>query len=211
MKTRIDWVMKGLLLLVGSGLWASAIAYGTGKVGAAAESESQLVPDVIRTHCLEIVDETGKVVAELAPSPYGGGSIRLYDSKGKTRAVLAVLEDGPHLYLCNAQEKPRASLAVLTDESILSLWGAQEKSRAGLVVLKEGSGLFMADAQGKSRVGLTVEKAGASLNLYDAQGNSRAVLGTVTKVNKITGLKTTTPESTLTLFDSNENVLFQAP
>jgi hypothetical protein len=194
MKTRIDWVMKGLLLLVGSGLWASAIAYGTGKVGAAAESESQLVPDVIRTHRLEIVDEKGKVVAELAPSLYGGGSIQLYDSEGKTggkiRAALALLKDGPGL----------------------ALYDARGKSRAGLVLSKEELGLFIADAQEMPRVGLALSREGPGLMLFDARGKLRAVLGTVTTVvNKITGLKTTTPESTLTLFDSNENVLFQAP
>jgi hypothetical protein len=193
MKTRIDWVMKGLLLLVGSGLWASAIAYGTGKVGAAAESESQLVPDVIRTHHLEIVDKTGKVVAELVPSPLGGGSICLYNSKGKPRAILTVLE------------------TVLEDGLTLSLCDAQGKSGVSLALSKEGPGLYMTDAQGKTRAALIVEKVGASLNLCDAQGKPRAILGTVTTVDKITGSETTTSENTLTLFDPNGRVLFQAP
>jgi hypothetical protein len=61
----------------------------------------------------------------------------------------------------------------------------------------------------RARLGLVLSTP--ALTLFDAQGKPRAVLGVATTANRVTGAKTTTQESTITLSNAEGTVLFQRP
>jgi hypothetical protein len=71
-----------------------------------------------------------------------------------------------------------------------------------------GPCLSLMDKNGRTRT-LLHEKDG--LTLHDKNGQIRAVLGVTHTVDKRTGAKTTTAESTLTLYDANGKVIWKAP
>ncbi len=181
MKT--DWMTKGLLVFVGSGLWAMALMHGQ----PVARAQTSAIPNVIKAHKFELVDANGKPRAALAVSKYGAG-LGLNDVTGTTRAILSVGASGSRLDLSDAIGKTRVALGV-----------------------DDGPGLALYDANEKIRAAISVDEEGPALYLADANGTDRAILGVTQTVNKVTGAATTSSPGTLTLYDKNGNVLYQRP
>jgi hypothetical protein len=94
-------------------------------------------------------------------------SLKIVDEKGKQRAGLTVLEDGPNLRLTDEKGKGRASLAVNEVGSALVLNDDKGKLRAGLAVFKDGPALGLNDEKGKERAGIAVDEDGPKLRLTD--------------------------------------------
>lgn len=57
----------------------------------------------------------------------------------------------------------------------------------------------------------TGAEGGSSLTFFDGESNYQVVVGAITDVNKSTGVRTTTAQNALTLFDAKGNVIWQAP
>ncbi len=205
MKT--DWVTKGLLVFVGSGLWAMALMHGL----PAARAQTSAIPDVIKAHKFELIDAQGKARAKLYIDEYGP-VLALNDAKGKHRAVLYIDSfGGTDLAINNANGEPRAVLKVLGGSPELILYDANGNYGVVLDIRKHGPDLDLCDANGNDRAVLSVDKDGPGLDLLDANGNDRAVLGSTWTVSKVTGATNPTAPSTITLFDKNGSVLYQRP
>ncbi len=126
-----------------------------------------------------------------APKVIEAQEFRLVDSTGKQRAVLGLSHTGAlGLWLYDAAGKGRASLGLLGDgKPFLSLRDAANKRRVYLSLLDWGEPF---------------------LSLRDDTGQNRAVVGCMEGVTKKHPVSTY-PESTLTLFNENGDVLWQAP
>jgi len=134
----------------------------------------------------------------------------LVDEQGDTRALLAVLEDGPALFLIDPQGTPRAMLAILEDGPTLSLTDPQGTPLAMLDVSEGVSALSLIDPQRTPRATLAVLEDGPTLLFTDLQGQNRAVLGTGSTTTS-DGRKTTYPESSLRLYKPDGTVLWMTP
>jgi|SRR5687767_4635594 hypothetical protein len=67
---------------------------------------AQSVPDVIRVRALELVDERGRVRAQLDVEASGEVVLRLRDSTGTIRVKLGAGHDGSGLLLANERTEP---------------------------------------------------------------------------------------------------------
>ncbi len=189
------------------------------------------VADEIKTKKLTIEDDAGKSRIKL-DADKDGPALRLLGETGEIRArvfarsdesgvflltkggsyntLLTADETGPQLMLGEGKGKLRASFHSGKDGPMLILFDDNNKSRVGMRTVKSGSELVMLDENGKIRSQLASGMDGPSLRLFDDQGKSRALLGTV-KTKSPDGIATTYPESTLLLYGSDGNVLWQAP
>ncbi|MFH1024825.1 MAG: hypothetical protein V1809_15700 [Planctomycetota bacterium] len=73
---------------------------------------------------------------------------RLVDSKGRMRASLGLLKDGP----------------------VLVMFDAKGRTLLGLSAFKESPGLVLLDVKGTPRVSMGFDSKGAVMELYDASG-----------------------------------------
>jgi hypothetical protein len=147
MKT--DWITKGLLLFLGSGLWAVALMHGSRTVSAQEPS----VPDVIKAHKFLLVDDKGAAKAEMKINKYGLATLTLCDAQNKPRVELMMLKEGnPGLFLSDDQGWPRASMLLFRDGS---------------------PGLILYDTHGTVRGGFATDKNGEpTLTLNDPNGDA---------------------------------------
>lgn len=92
----------------------------------------------------------------------------LRDSKGKTRAQLAMVDDGPALVFFDEKGRNRASLKLSEDG-----WGGliylNEKgyNRGMFYVKEELSHLYVLDQTGRGGASLSTDSKGSDLTLYD--------------------------------------------
>lgn len=113
MKT--DLMTKGLLVFVGSGMWALAVTHWQVPVATAqSPAAAPGAQDVVRAQRLVIVDANGKVRASLGSESYGYG-LTFNDEKGKTRAALYQGQYGSGLSLHDENGRERS---LLTDEPL---------------------------------------------------------------------------------------------
>ncbi len=164
MKT--DWVTKGLLVFVGSGLWAMALMHGQ----PAARAQTSAIPSVIKAHKFELVD-----------------------AQGKARATLHIYKDSPALDLFDANERPKAALSSYglflydakgnTRSSLLYnelvIMDANENNRAVLAFTRFGLVLALMDANGNDRALL-----GAAKKVNKVAGATTAAPFTITFFDK---------------------------
>lgn len=108
------------------------------------------------------------VAASLRPAQVQARKFVLVDENGKTRAMLAVDEDGPRLRLTDEDGKARAELCVVRTGPVLNLSDKNGSARAGLCVLKDGPVLDLDKGNGKTRALLAVEEGGPGIRLYGA-------------------------------------------
>lgn len=95
---------------------------------------------------------------------------------------------------------------------ILALYDAAGERRVELVRYPDGTvGLELDDATGERRAELSMyAHGGPGLKLYNAAGKIRAVFGSDTIVHP-TGAMIKCPEGTVTLFNPDGDVIWQAP
>jgi hypothetical protein len=102
----------------------------------------------------------------------------------------------------------------LPDLEVRSLKVKDNAGKVRAVLASDTDGtvyLRLRDKDGKPRAGLTLFADSPSLDLWDKNCETRAVLGVTTTVDKVTGAETKTAESTLTLYDAQGTVVWQAP
>jgi len=227
-----------MLLTVISGLVGGGLSDLLFRGLAARAAQATTAPKVIEAQEFRVVDGAGKPRAELGADSNGAPYLCLLDAEGKRRAMLILFQDGrpqlsligaegmpsvllgmglvggPELALCDAAGMRLVDMKVLGDGGRLWLRGANESPRVSL----SGSGycgnlwLFGGDLDGRHmRVSLGGNYDGCALTISDAEGHHRAVVGCTKTVTKRTGAETKYPESTITLFKENGDVLWQAP
>ncbi len=132
----------------------------------------------------------------------------------KTVSTWGILGDNTYFKLNDLNGKASAGLNVGLNgkNNIFTLRDDQGKLRVVASAGTElGGYLWLLHKKSKIGIELYVRDSGSAISVGDKAGNKRAVLGAVGTVNKVTGAKTTTAESTLTLFDAKSDVLWQAP
>ncbi len=116
---------------------------------------------------------------------------QLVDSDGKLRAALTVSPLG---------------------DATFSLYDPAGKGRAALVVFSDGgASLSLHGPAGEGRVWLKMFDGRPRLTILDAEGNVRTVVGCTETVDKHTGAEIDYPESTVTIYKADGDVLWQAP
>ena len=203
-----------VVLIAVSGFLGGAVCNLVLHGAPAAAQAGDAVPGVVRAKAFEVVDDAGTTRATLAVRPDGMAELRLSDAAGELRAGLGVRSDSsPGLALWDGAGQKRAELFVNDGGGpLLRLWDAAGEVRAMLTLLDGGApNLTLWDAAGKRRAMLSVLDGSPRLSLSDAGEQTRAVFGCETTVNKRTGAEIKYPESTVTLFNADGEVLWQAP
>jgi len=174
-------------------------------------------PKVIEAQKFRVVDGQGKHRAWFGLLTDGGPILVLADAAGKSRVELSLRnppEHGPLLALYDATGQGRAWLSLLPDGQLdLGMSNAAGQQRAWLGLSQDGEpSLALSDAAGEQRAGLGLSQDGSpSLVLCDAWRNARAVVGCTETVVIRSGVERKHPESTITLFKENGDVLWRAP
>ena len=106
------------------------------------------VAELVRAQKFELVDERGKVCAELGLME-GKPMLGLRDDKGELRAALAVGEVGPWLSLFDEKGGSRAALALSEGWPMLSLRDEKGERRVWLGLIRLGPGLSLFDEDGE--------------------------------------------------------------
>lgn len=230
MKT--DRITKILLLVIACGLWMNIFVRGIGQVDAQVTTK----PGVLKARRIELINSKGVVDATLVPaSDYttgnsgigvmdvndrmkavigtkiGGGDMSFFDADGNARAFISVAHGGGSLTFADTKNIPTTILSSANNAGSLTFYDS--KGRPRIIVSSDhlGQGILLNDAKGTPRIDLSNMKSYVNIAVNDSNGNSRALLGNSQTVNKFTGAKTTTSESTITLFDTKGNVLYQRP
>ena len=180
---------------------------------AAAQTEGGKVADVVTAKKIVVVDEVGKERASLGLNAVDGASLVLKDGAGKLRACMDLGTDGsPTLTLADAAGVPRTFLGFDRDGAPSLMQHAADGTGTMLGVTRGVAGLWVSGTKLKTRALLAVSADGKpSLTLTDEAGNDRAVVGCAATKDKRTDAKIEYPESTVTLFKANGDVLWQAP
>ena len=82
---------------------------------------------VLRAQSIELVDDSGKVRAQLNVSPGGEVVFRLRDAKGTIRVKLAASEAGSGLLLANERTEPGVHILAQRTTSVLLQRGAKRR------------------------------------------------------------------------------------
>ena len=211
----------------------------TGKGARAEEAESVVRVDRFEAREFRVVDDAGKpraclkvlvdgttsasrlelsakdTKASASLTVFAGGSFLSLSGKDMTASAgLGVLAGTPHLSLSGKDAKEQAGLIVYPDGTPhLSLSDKAGKERASLALFADGSpSLRLSDKDRKGRASLAVLPDGSPfLSLHDKDGKPRAVLGCTSLRDKRTESVEQRQESSLVLFKSDGDVLWQAP
>ena len=187
------WLLVGIAVAAVAGF---LLAWVEGGVLMASQGQ-QGVAEEIRANAFVLVDDAGRVRAELSVNQIGV-SVDLYDEAGTIRTQLVATEALAGLLLHDEAGTRRAGLT--TSQQDLGPFGSSDSTVLDLL-----------DNSGTERVLLHVgENSGAGLLLQDEAGLYRASLGSSERV-RADGRRTTYPESSLLLFGPDGNVIWQAP
>lgn len=107
-------------LIAGNAILAFALMWTT------AQSQTPPdIPDVLRAHAIELVNERGDVVAELHLGEGGSGQLRLRNANGEVRVKLGPSNDGAGagLILMDKDTEPAVQLRASVDGPRLLLGG----------------------------------------------------------------------------------------
>ena len=130
--------------------------------------------------CVDVLDDQGRVRAELMVNAEGVPLFVLYNARGQLGVVLHVDEERSVLQMYNAQRQPGICLWIntTTSETNLALRDAKDAIRASLTVSENGHpGLILANENQVPVFSVGQDDAGIqSLRLYDDTGQVRAAL-----------------------------------
>ena len=184
-----------------------------------------------------LVDEKGTVRASLSVGR-GGVAIAVNNGAGRTRASLAVGDDGaPHLDLIDRTDTVRGSIRLAADGSPevaltdaakhvrgrfrldpdgsprLELADGAQKLRAAVAVGADGeSRVSLSDSASGPRAWMAVRSDGCpSVKLADGEGSVRASVGCTALKDASTGSGVDTEASSVVLIDAKGKVVFKAP
>jgi hypothetical protein len=112
-------------------------------------------------------ESTGQIEAQ---------SFVLRDGKGRGRAVLAMLEEGPGLTLLNAREEIKAVLGLDKEGAHLQFWGKDRPTNVLVRMDGDEPELVFFDARDEPRASLRLYRNGPCLRLWDSKGKCRVML-----------------------------------
>jgi len=108
-------------------------------------------PDALRVHRIEIVDHAGQSRISLGLAPDGMPRMRFYDSRGVSRLVVAVTDDGVGIAFSDSRGQERGIVGAGPDVAFLKLRDGAGEPRARIYVDSMGvSHLDLVDARGDS-------------------------------------------------------------
>ena len=172
------------LLMTILGMLAGCIHASSGIAGT--ERGNEMVPTVIRTNRLDVLDEMGRVRISLMTNE-NQPSINLYDEQGKVRASLDSTESGSSLSFSDATYVSRVllhetalsfrdesgKLQMLYGNRALSLFDDEGHKAANLFTDEQGPRLLLYDEMQKARVILASSKSGPALLMWDSVNKPR--------------------------------------
>jgi hypothetical protein len=91
--------------------------------------EGERIPTVLRAQAIELVDQQGRVVAQLYVGDDGGGNLRLRSGDGTVRVKLGATSDGSGLLLLDKDAEPAVSLMTKKDGTSITLAEKGKNSR----------------------------------------------------------------------------------
>ncbi|MCL5773104.1 MAG: hypothetical protein M1536_01800 [Firmicutes bacterium] len=192
-----------LALLVLAPLFASPIW-----IANATNSPKSINVDEITTKNLSIVNQEGKVVATLTADDKGG-SLAVFNNQGKAGADLFVTDNGGILGIYNNQDKRVVALVAGDKGGGLGIANNQEEVMAGLAVFDDGCNLTIFNNK-KAVAKLSATDGFPTLKLSDKNGFF-SIIGSTDLVKPQTGETKKTSAASITLFDNEKNVIWQAP
>jgi hypothetical protein len=139
---------------------------------------SPSVADEIRARRVVIVDDKGRVRADLAVLGDGSAvALDFRDEAGQIRAELVHSKEGPALILGDGSGQVRAALEAGDDRVGLTLKDSNGKRRLGLAAVKDQSGLQLFDEAETVQASLGLRKTGPALSLRNGNEKAFAILG----------------------------------
>lgn len=170
---------------------AGVLAFSVLGAGLLMGQASQSSKRVVEAEEFRLVEKDGTLRGNWGVESEGNVAMRLLQRHGHGSLVLDANPDGSvSVGLIDGTGKVRGMWATTPEGSIVLSQTDEAGTRRGTWVVGEG---------------LTY------LSLRDKDGTNRAILGSAGLLATKTGEKTTTAESKLTLFDKNQNVIFEAP
>lgn len=146
----------------------------TGKVWA------ELRSDRGRWYGLYLFDKSGQARTVLATDRDGRGELTYFDSDKRRRASFLVDEGGPILRLMDKEGNARVGVSMHNDRIPgIGLYDQQGKTVTALVLTDDGTPMFETyDKQHRRRILLTmIGDAGPGITFLDKEGKSRALIG----------------------------------
>lgn len=204
---------RWLLVSIGvaAGFWLSAGCLHSKPAWAQATGPGSDGSGLLRGKGLAIEDQNGKIRASLGLLEKDGPAmLRLYGENGKSNVRLCASNDDAWLCLSDESGEPRVTLQVSKYGPSLAMYGKKSGNRCVLNVGARGPQLSLFDMKGVIRAELSAPEEGPGLSLSDEHGNDRAVLGMV-GTKSPDGTRVQHPESTLTLFNQENKVVWQSP
>jgi hypothetical protein len=209
---RLEKLERSNRRLKSLGMAALGLAVALGLVAA-----TRPIPNVIRAHEFEMVDNAGKVrirmaVSPLVPSASAGADISLFDGTGRKGEDLNVNKFGGGIYLLDSRGNFTATFEHSTDNMTYSQGqGWQNAGSENEITLAQPAD----PAKPGTALGIDMEVNGAgepSVIMYDPQGFKMA-LGRTSTQNSATGETQQTSADSIVMFgnDKKGHVIWQAP
>lgn len=138
------------------------------------------------------------------------GRLNVTSEKGKASVSLTADTTSSDLDLFDADGKHRVALMASKKKMLLNMKDPNGSARAFLTTDDQTTELDLVHPKSKGSVVLTAGNERTAVNVRDAKGMARATLGTCT-TKTADGKVVNYPESTLTLFGADGNVIWKAP
>lgn len=142
-------------------LVALAIAYATA---------TRPVPDVIKAHEFDAVDNFGTVQMAMRASLGRGPSITLSNEAGKPRIEMDV-SVGPQIKICNAHGKALAEIQTIGGMPSVSLSNAKSKSSVTMYAESDGPEILLEGVPGAPLVSMSAVPGSPSIAVSSLKGS----------------------------------------
>lgn len=194
----VSGVIGGLVVLAGNAtIQQSAITARSPASIPLPAAPKEVVPEQVRAHCFQLVDASGKTVGLWGATP-----------------------ESESLFVCGADTTRAVTLRGGGNEATLRV-----AADGGSVYMQsDETGTFLsASADAQHKVSLSASKAEddppvisalgkrAAIKVLDTDAHSRVVLGHTETVNVHSGVDTTKPLSSITLYNETGRVEWEAP
>lgn len=179
---------------------------------------TQPVPQVVRAHSFEVIDNSGKVRAKMAVQPNGESFIQVNNEQEHPRAALVASASGvTTIGIFDAQGQAVASLGTdaVSGSGIISANDAGGHTRVALIAEDSHGGcdLWLLGANGNKRADLTVSSSGSPAIILSDTHGFRMDLGSTSTVTPATGETQQTSAASIVMFgnDKGHLIIWRAP
>ncbi|MDG2422781.1 MAG: hypothetical protein P8M22_02250 [Phycisphaerales bacterium] len=115
--------------------------------GLLAATSLQSIPDVVQAKKFEVVNDAGKVCAELATNA-NGSQLKMFNKDGNLLAIFGANANGGELFLSNTDDKQVAGIFADTHGGVMLISNKDGKRAAVVFADKNGAGT-VATSDGK--------------------------------------------------------------